>query len=452
MKGAAAKQLYPTGSVVGEIVGDSTACSKPIAYGQRLCLSHGPLETTVRALAPSDSTIVETIGEGIEYGVRQSCAEDRPILTLHRRLRRQVAHPLNRIASSRASRFLLPFLIALAYGSRAFAYSSVHPPVGSDSPNALSSTVSPDTVSEWTRSRLTKADEASQSQPICLDGSPYLVHLHRGTPQRLALILGGGGACWDFSTCWAARLATQQATNHVPNAGMLDVKNPANPIDDWTILFAPYCDGSVFSGDTTINYNDRLTYHHGRQNVSAAVSFVKTVTPSPELIAIAGTSAGAYGTSTAYRIVRAAFPNAQIRVVIDSGPGIDNPRDYKSRNLRLAHWRYDRHLPEGCDRCGDQPVFLWKWFLARDAGLSVLLLNYARDGVLSFFLRLDVVELESLIRKSTSSITTLYPDRFTVVIVPGSGHTFLLSPTFYVNTIQSTDTPADIIRGFLNRP
>ena len=44
-----------------------------------------------------------------------------------------------------------------------------------------------------------------------------------------------------------------------------------NPFADYDIVYVPYCDGSVFTGDATVDYGGVTTYHHGLRNLTVAV-------------------------------------------------------------------------------------------------------------------------------------------------------------------------------------
>ena len=102
---------------------------------------------------------------------------------------------------------------------------------------------------------------------ICLRGDQYQVDVRRGTNNKVLLYLEGGGACWNNQTCWEALVRQADIADPFFGGGIFEFNNPDNPFRDWNIVYAPYCDGSVFAGDNIADYAGGRTYHHGLQNL-----------------------------------------------------------------------------------------------------------------------------------------------------------------------------------------
>ena len=86
--------------------------------------------------------------------------------------------------------------------------------------------------------------------PICIAGSPYSVFTRKRDPSKLLIMLQGGGACWqDFYNC---NIFSESQEPPAPQAGIWDDVSGLNPLDDWSVVYLPYCDGSVFSGDNVV--------------------------------------------------------------------------------------------------------------------------------------------------------------------------------------------------------
>jgi hypothetical protein len=86
--------------------------------------------------------------------------------------------------------------------------------------------------------------------PLCVAGTPYSVFTKQGNPAKLLIMLQGGGACWqDFYNC---NVLSEDQEPPPPQVGIWDEVSGLNPLDDWSIVYLPYCDGSVFSGDNDI--------------------------------------------------------------------------------------------------------------------------------------------------------------------------------------------------------
>ena len=94
----------------------------------------------------------------------------------------------------------------------------------------------------------------------CATGAtPYEFYVHEGDPRRIALYFQGGGACWTTGTCGLDGQATFDPSVDDKDrpwlkgpgvGGILDAANPANPLREFTIVFAPYCSADVHLGVT----------------------------------------------------------------------------------------------------------------------------------------------------------------------------------------------------------
>lgn len=289
--------------------------------------------------------------------------------------------------------------------------------------------------------------DPAAEEAICYTGSRYQVNVRPGTVNKVLLYLEGGGACWNNQTCFQAPLAKGSAGPAIAT-GALDDANPANPFAGWHVIYAPYCDGSVFGGDNVPVYNGRRTFHHGVQNLSAAVTQMLAAFPDPELIVVAGSSAGGFGTYSGYGVARVAYPDTRILVFNDSGPGLQNPAETGSIEDRNQNWQFRQFIPESCTRCSEQITYLTEWSLERDPELRVAYFNYLQDSVLRFFLGLSDVGFESLLLSVTGDLHSRQGERFQRFFPEGATHTVLLSPEFYDLAIDGT-TVVEWTEGFL---
>jgi hypothetical protein len=265
---------------------------------------------------------------------------------------------------------------------------------------------------------------------ICLLGDPYRVFVREGPSDKVLVLLGGGGACWDKRTCLVAQTASTRA-GPPGSGGILDFENPENPFRDFDVVYVPYCDGSVHSGDTTVDYDGTTVYHHGFRNLSTGADAVRRHFPDPELVVVAGLSAGGYGTYAGYGVLRVALPETEIIVFNDSGPGVQNLEASDDVLSRSDNWNFERLIPASCEGCGEQPAFLTTWATERDPSLRTALFSYKRDGVISFFLGLSGSGYESLLLDITGQVLEQNRGRYARFIADGSGHTALGGPGFY---------------------
>ena len=292
--------------------------------------------------------------------------------------------------------------------------------------------------------------DVSRQDAICLFGTQYQVNVHHGTSNKVMLYLEGGGACWEYLTC--ASGAAKPTANGAQGDGILNFTRADNPFADWNIVYAPYCDGSVFSGNNIIDYTSGTstlhTFHHGIQNLSAAVALLKQQFPNPEEILVAGSSAGGYGTFQGYGVTRIAFPTAKITVFDDSGPGLQNPDDAAGVAARNANWKYLQYVPPSCTDCDVQLSYLSDWAMDRDPNLRTALFSYLQDMVIRGFLMLDGPPYEALLRTTTDDLHARHPDRFKRFLKTGRGHTILELPNFYTLSVSGVimrDWTADFL-------
>jgi hypothetical protein len=295
----------------------------------------------------------------------------------------------------------------------------------------------------WDSLRFDPAD----AKAICLRGDSYQIEVHRGTNDKVLLYLEGGGACWNNHNCWETPTAKLTAEPSF-GAGVFELDNPANPFKDWNIVYVPYCDGSVFSGDNVADYDGKPTYHHGLQNLSAAVTAMRAAFPAPDAIAVAGSSAGGYGTFTGYGVTRVAYPETPIVTINDSGPGLQNPDDTENASERVTNWRYTQFIPPSCTRCDEQITYLTEWALERDPTLRVGYYSNLRDAVIRAFNNLSADAYEALLLDVTDDIHSRQPERFKRFFIQGEGHTVLELPIFYTTEVNGTmvrDWTADLL-------
>jgi len=276
--------------------------------------------------------------------------------------------------------------------------------------------------------------DPATAQAICMRGGEYRVEVRRGTNNKVLFYQEGGGACWNNQTCWVTPTAKLTA-DPLFGAGIFEFDNPTNPFRDWNIVYAPYCDGSVFGGDNIVDYAGGRVYHHGIQNLSAAVDVMRAAFPNPEQIVVAGSSAGGYGTFSGYSVTRVAYPEAPILTLNDSGPGLQNDGDPQGVQDRLTNWRYADGFPASCTRCAEQITYLTEWALQRDPTLRVGYFSSLRDAVIRGFLQLAPADYELLLLAVTDDLRSRQPERFKRFFIQGQTHTVLELPTFNTTEI-----------------
>lgn len=167
----------------------------------------------------------------------------------------------------------------------------------------------------------------------CHDGSATGIGVNPGTSTNVVVYMNGGGACWDYQTCFVLRTAAlgpygatqfNQQTAGLPAGTIFDRGDPANPFKDWSFVFVPYCTGDLHGGDNVASYMNNGTtmqfHHKGRANLEAEVPRIAGTWPSPGKLVVTGSSAGGYGAAINYDLFRRYWPTGASYMLDDSGP------------------------------------------------------------------------------------------------------------------------------------
>jgi hypothetical protein len=194
--------------------------------------------------------------------------------------------------------------------------------------------------------------------------STFSFYFRKGTADGLVVFFNGGGSCWNDLTCGKPRLEGDQATfsgqggeeasgvykaellpgdGPAKMTGLLDRKNPKNPVRDWSMVFVPYCTGDVHSGSNTAHYKFPDTgkpftiEHRGWDNAQVIMHWMRDNVPPPAQLLVAGSSAGAYGAATHFASLRGLYPKTRAMYLGDSGQGVTAPGFEEARN---KNWNY----------------------------------------------------------------------------------------------------------------
>ncbi len=286
--------------------------------------------------------------------------------------------------------------------------------------------------------------------PICIAGTAFSAFTRAGDPEKLLIFEQGGGACWqDFYFC---NVLAEAQEPPAPPFGIFNFGSPDNPFRDHSIVYMPYCDGSVFSGDNDVSDADfpfgPVRFHRGLRNQSAGMDLAKATFPDAEEITVAGSSAGGVGVAGfAPFLVRFLYGNdVDLRVFNDAGPitvNLDPGNLLAQADLaaRAADWDFGQFFPASCTDCSDtgQPTAIIKWRLDNDSTICEAF--YETDGDLTnrFFLDLliDPVGFRNLVVTEHGLLNDAHPGRYKRFIVSGdTSHTALQNPLF---NIQEAD-------------
>jgi hypothetical protein len=281
--------------------------------------------------------------------------------------------------------------------------------------------------------------------PRCLRGDPFRAATREGASDDLLVFLQGGGACHS-EFC----LAVTKAPPGIPLVDVLDPGLADNPFRDFDVAYAPYCDGSLFTGDGEVDddgdgQTDR--HHRGLANLSATLNVAKAAFPAPPRVVLGGSSGGAYGTA----LVRATYPDAEILVLADSGTGIARgPDDPVYLETMLGEHGSLRFFPDSCEGClaSGHVTGLTDWWLQRDDNTRIAVFASWYDYIIGdVFLQIPPDTHRDLLAEETAALHEAYPDRYRRFLVDGRDHTTLLGDASGLlgGDLTALEVPAEIL-------
>ena len=282
--------------------------------------------------------------------------------------------------------------------------------------------------------------------PVCIAGTNYSVFTKAGDPKKLLVFLQGGGACWqNFYRCniLSEDQEPGESSTFAGKLGVFDNTQPDNPFADHSIVYMPYCDGSVFGGDNDVNDGNfpfgPTRHHRGLRNVSAGMDVASATFPRAKQITVMGHSAGGVGVAS-YAPFLARFNfgnNAKLTVFNDAGPiavnlgtspaegGPDTP--WLSVLARKLDWQFDKFYPASCiadGRCNafGQQTGIIDWRLENDRTLREAFYETDSDSTNRFFAQgdgsvMDPEVYRDLILTEHGALNEAYPKRYKRFIV-----------------------------------
>ena len=262
----------------------------------------------------------------------------------------------------------------------------------------------------------------------CMRGAPFQMSTRDMGSEDLVIFLQGGGACWtDFC------LAVTEAPAGVPTVDILNADLADNPVASWNIVYVPYCDGSMFTGDRDHDEDgdgepDR--FHRGLANLSAALDVAKAQFPKPKRILFSGSSGGGFGALLNTPLVRHYYPDATLFVVTDGAVGVARGASDPGFVERLMYeFDADNLLPADCTHCieNGHVTRLVDWYLARDPEVRFGVFSSWYDLIIgNVFLDIPPADLRDAIASETGRTHEAFPDRYRRFIIDGRMHTTLL--------------------------
>lgn len=284
--------------------------------------------------------------------------------------------------------------------------------------------------------------------PICVAGTPFSAFSRERDPEKVMVFLQGGGACWqDFYFCNVLTDSAPPTASPLASGVWVDSFDTGtevieNPFADFSVVYASYCDGSVFNGDNAVvdpNFPfGPVRFHRGLRNLSATVDLAKDLFPDAKKVLVTGSSAGGVGAAgLAPFLARFAWgPFIDLTVLNDAGPVATNLDETAAIQAREADWQFGQFYPESCTDCDPegQPTALIEWRLREDRTIREGFYSTDGDETDRFFLNIPTQEeYRDLIVTEHGLLNDAAPLRYKRFIRSGDDeHTALQLPTFYL--------------------
>jgi hypothetical protein len=280
---------------------------------------------------------------------------------------------------------------------------------------------------------------ADNRGPVCMKGSEFFVETKKGSSDTLMIFLQGGGVCLT-EVCAATpdpilTLQLFSVSGLIGVGGLLDASTAKNPTRDFNVVNAPYCDGSLFSGDVDRMLADQdngqsdMVFQRGLQNLTATLETAYRTFPNPPRIVLVGSSGGAYGVVAGTVMARYFYPNTPLLVISDSGAPIVNGIDTGFITRALTEFQALEMVPHTCPEClaNGHATEVLSWALRFDTNLTVAYMTHARDHVIGeFFMHTTADQFQAAVVGESERIIREFPGRAFRFVIPSARHTLAM--------------------------
>jgi hypothetical protein len=177
----------------------------------------------------------------------------------------------------------------------------------------------------------------------CARGGRYAFWLRRGDPKKVLVFFQGGGGCFDSRSCALGSTwfddRVDLGDTPVWQGGVLDVDRRSNPFRGWSVLYVPSCTGDVHIGTKLVDYGNVAVHQKGWWNARAALARAYREFPRPDVVFVAGCSAGSVGSAFHFDSIARHYRNARVTQLGDSLAFVF------PRPIQLADWGTNSVFP-----------------------------------------------------------------------------------------------------------
>lgn len=300
----------------------------------------------------------------------------------------------------------------------------------------------------------------------CAFDSTFAFRVRPGLPDKVLIFLNGGGACWRAQDCDpkgrpAFTTDADSANDPSVRTGIFDVRNPENPVADYTMVFISYCSGDMHLGTREVDYEVKgaggttrsfAVRHGGAANVESALDWVYNNIRSPRLIFVAGMSTGAVASPVYASKIARHYPRARVVQLGDGAGAYRSPM----ASVVFAGWGATDYLQDdqAFRSIDSADVSFERLYLAPGRAaprVRYAQFNFADDAIqLATLDKLGVkgTPLPRLLATNLEELGNRLP-WFHSYTAPGRTHTILRSNAFYTLTVGGI-TFKDWLSGMLD--
>jgi hypothetical protein len=303
---------------------------------------------------------------------------------------------------------------------------------------------------------------------VCSDGTPYKFFVRPGSSDKLMVYFQGGGACWTGGTCDPDLKPTYYVNLEKADpdryGGIFRFENPANPVKDYSVVYAPYCTADVHIGDAVTSYqapeveehapHQFEIQHKGFVNADAVLDWTYAHFAKPTAIFVAGSSAGSI--PSPYYAMRIAehYPGARIAQLGDASGGYRMEGSEARPHDRWGTVDRLKSVPgfEDIDNVNFDYARLYIAAAKQQPNIMFAQYDAAEDETQKYFLSIAGNEPPSLLSVIEANQVDIRNgvSNFRSYIAGGDLHTILVKPEFYAYHVDGTlvrDWVASLVNG-----
>jgi len=286
----------------------------------------------------------------------------------------------------------------------------------------------------------------------CLNGDGFAFLVKPGASDKLLFFMPGGGACWKGSAS-NGELCTEDLAGGLGAAGLgsgVTENRADNGFADWTFVAPAYCDGGAFVSNSTLSGKPQ----NGYTNTKYAVDWAKrNLNQNLANFVISGSSAGALGTMAWSNYLLDYFQATKAAVIVDSYMGVfpSGTQGPTIKNFGACSLPIFEAFKDACEQEDVTIQDVFDFAIEQHPGVAFSMIQPKEDLVQRAFYAAIALTFG---RFSLLSGTGLYEtsngqkarydrhDNFVHYIVPGTGHTFMTSGSWYSTNTGDSSKPS----------